>query len=346
MRRAGEPYSWNNECSAGKNAGCRHGVVRVLVSPDSAPNRLRRQGVHMDRRAFLTLPLAVGAAALAACTTETAPAPRPPSTPQTPSIAPSTPRARRPKPRYASKGIGMPRFNGFGFEELDSLDVDWFYNWGARYPPLQPASSQAAEFVPMIWGRGSLERNDINKVLSEVPWTGAEDLLGFNEPDHENQADMSVGSAIDLWPQLEQAGLRLGSPAPVQALGDWLKKFMDAAAAKDLRVDFVTMHSYAPPKADSFLRTVERLHERYGKPIWITEYAVADWKATASSPTRFTEKEILAFMSETVAGLREMPFVERFAWKTRAHDDPIMGASALLRSDGSLSPTGELYSSL
>ena len=237
----------------------------------------------------------------------------------------------------------MPRFDGFGFEQLDSLDLDWFYNWGPGYPPLRPASSQTAEFVPMIWGRGSLQRNGIAQVRSEVPWTGAEYLLGFNEPDHDGQADMSVSTAINLWPQLELAGLKLGSPAPVQALGDWLKKFMDQAAAKDLRVDFVTMHSYAPPNADSFLRNVQKLHERYGKPVWVTEFAVADWKATPKSPTRFTEKETLAFMSEAVAGLREMPFVERFAWKTRAHDDPIMGASALFRSDGSLSPTGELY---
>lgn len=300
----------------------------------------------MDRRTFLTVPLAGAAAALAACTPDTAPGPRPPSTLPAPSVAPSTPRARRPKPGYASKGIGMPRFDGFGFEQLNSLDLDWFYDWGPGYPPLRPASSQTAEFVPMIWGRGSLERNAIEQVRSELRWTGAQHLLGFNEPDHDGQSNMSVGTAIKLWPQLEQAGLRLGSPAPVQALGDWLKKFMDQAAAKDLRVDFVAMHSYAPPNADSFLKTVQRLHDRYGMPVWITEFAVADWKATAKSPSRFSEKEILAFMRETVAGLREMPFVERFAWKTRAHDDPIMGASALFRSSGSLSPTGELYRSL
>jgi hypothetical protein len=301
----------------------------------------------VDRRTLLTLPLAVGAAALAACTADTAPPGPlrlPTSTP--PSVAPSAPRVRRPKRRYGSKGIGMPRFNGFGFEELDSLDLDWFYNWGPGYPPLRPASGQTAEFVPMIWGRGSLERNGVEQVRSEVPWTGAENLLGFNEPDHEGQADMSVGTAIKLWPQLEKAGLRLGSPGPVQALGDWLKKFMDQAAAKDLRVDFVTMHSYAGPNADGFLKTVQRLHESYGKPVWITEFAVADWEATPKSPSRHTEKEILAFMRETVAGMREMPFVERFAWKTRAHDDPIMGASALFRSNGSLTPTGELYRSL
>jgi len=312
----------------------------------------------MDRRTFLTVPLAVGAAALAACTPEAAPGPRSPSAPLTPSVAPSIPKAtptatpratlrpRRPKPGYASKGIGMPRFKGFGFDELDSLELDWFYNWGPGYPPLQQASRQAAEFVPMIWGRGSLERRGVEQAKSEAAWTGAEQLLGFNEPDHDGQADMSVGTAIKLWPQLEQSGLRLGSPAPVQALGDWLKKFMDQAAAKDLRVDFVTMHSYAPPRADSFLEKVQKLHELYGKPVWITEFAVADWHATASEPSRFTEKEILAFMQETVAGLRKMPFVERFAWKTRTHDDPIMGASGLFRSNGSLTPTGELYRSL
>ena len=91
---------------------------------------------------------------------------------------------------------------------------------------------------------------------------------------------------------------------------------------------------------------MQKLHERYGKPVWITEFAVADWKATASSPSRNTEKEILAFMKESVAGLREMPYVERFAWKTRVQGDPIMGASALFRNNGSLTPTGELYRSL
>ena len=121
---------------------------------------------------------------------------------------------------------------------------------------------------------------------------------------------------------------------------------MDQAAAKDLRVDFVAMHSYASPNPDSFLDNVQRLYDRYEKPIWITEYAVADWDATRSSPSRHSEKEILAFMRETASGLREMPFVERFAWKTRSWNDPIMGASALFTKDGTLSPTGELYKSL
>ncbi|XTR52747.1 glycosyl hydrolase [Pseudarthrobacter sp. So.54] len=246
----------------------------------------------------------------------------------------------------ARKGVGLSRLKEFGIDQLNSLDLSWFYTWGANYPSTAYALRPDAEFVPMIWGRRSLERRAIDQVRSELPRTKAEDLLGFNEPDHAGQAELSVGAAVELWPQLEHAGLRLGSPAPVQPLGDWLQRFMDQAAAKDLRVDFVAMHSYAPPHADSFLRTVQKLHERYGMPVWVTEYAVADWKATAKSPSRFSEKEVLAFMGETIAGLREMPFVERFAWKTRAEGDPIMGASALFRSNGSLTPTGELYRSL
>ena len=49
---------------------------------------------------------------------------------------------------------------------------------------------------------------------------------------------------------------------------------MAKAKKKGLRVDFMTMHRYAWPKADQFLAKVTELHERYGKPVWVTEYAM------------------------------------------------------------------------
>ncbi|HEX9229634.1 MAG TPA: glycosyl hydrolase [Arthrobacter sp.] len=295
----------------------------------------------MDRRDFLGLSLAASAvAALAACTPDPDFAPKPSFTGQE-----FTGQGRDsglvipPGPR---KGIGLAVGKRYDVGQLDALDVNWFYNWGPSYPKGRPTQ----DFIPMIWGKESVRRKDLEEVQSELHVTGAAELLGFNEPDHPEQADMSVDTAVELWPALESSGLRLGSPAPVQALGDWLKEFMDRAASKDLRVDFITMHSYPSPDSESFLGNVQKLHDRYGKPIWVTEYAVADWDATAKSPSRHSEKDILAFMAETAEGLREMPFVERFAWKTRAANDPIMGASALFKDDGSLTPTGELYRSL
>jgi hypothetical protein len=67
------------------------------------------------------------------------------------------------------------------------------------------------------------------------------------------------------------------------------------------------------------LAKVAYVHDKYGLPIWVTEFAVADWSATPSRPSRYTGMEIRSFMRAAVAGMRAMPFVERFAWKTRTH---------------------------
>ena len=58
---------------------------------------------------------------------------------------------------------------------------------------------------------------------------------------------MSVDEAIALWPQLETLGVPLGSPATVNPNNDWMKEFMEKAEALDLRIDFVTVHSYGGP---------------------------------------------------------------------------------------------------
>lgn len=51
-------------------------------------------------------------------------------------------------------------------------------------------------------------------------------------------------------------------------------------------------------------------------------------------------------MHETGEGMRAMPYVERFAWKTRAANDPPMGSSTLFHTNGKLTTTGKLYASL
>ncbi|WP_237715317.1 hypothetical protein [Arthrobacter sp. TB 23] len=45
-------------------------------------------------------------------------------------------------------------------------------------------------------------------------------------------------------------------------------------------------------------------------------------------------------MRGTVAGMRAMPYVEPFAWKTRAITDPKMGNSALLTVEAGEPPPG------
>ena len=112
---------------------------------------------------------------------------------------------------------------------------------------------------------------------------------------------MTTGKAVELWPQSQATGLRLGAPATIKPDAWWLGEFMRKAKKKGLRVDFMTMHSYPGPNAESFLRKVRELHERYDRPVWVTEYAVADWNATKTNPSRYSREEVEDFMRKTVA---------------------------------------------
>jgi hypothetical protein len=194
--------------------------------------------------------------------------------------------------------------------------------------------------------RALLELNALGDVMRQLPETRTRHLLGFNEPDHPYQSNMPVDEAIRLWPQLQSTGLRLGSPATASLGGPWLDEFMTKAWRARMRVDFLAVHCYTAPNVDSFLARLTSLHSMYGMPIWVTEFAVADWAATPSRPSRYTGLEVRRFMRGAIAGMRAMPFVERFAWKTRPAFDPVMGASALYHSDGRLTATGRLYASL
>ena len=287
----------------------------------------------MDRRKFLTVPLAALAApgALLAANAGSAQAVTAPTAVQ--SIT---------SPADTLKGLGHGGKDPLALRQIKSLNLDWYYTWSARY-----YVTTSPAFVPMIKdARRLLEQDAIGWVTRQLPATRTKHLLGFNEPDFKTQANMSVDEAIRLWPKLMATGLRLGSPAPAGTNSLWLESFMAKAKSKGLRVDFVTMHRYAWPKADDFLNKVTMLHEKYGKPVWVTEYAVADWNATSTRRSVYSRAQTEDFMRATVAGMRAMPFVERFAWKTRGATDPKMGCSALFHTDGSLTSTGRLYASL
>ncbi|MEO5780840.1 MULTISPECIES: glycosyl hydrolase [Arthrobacter] len=287
----------------------------------------------MERRNFLKLPLAALAVPGALLAASGGPAQAVPV-----SVLAAAPASAT----RALKGAANGGDDALALQQLRSLKADWYYSWGSK---CTIATNPA--FVPMIWSANALiAGNAIGDVISQLPATRTEHLLSYNEPDHPGQASMSVDEAIRLWPQLQSTGLRLGAPGTVNAASPWLDEFMTKAKRANLRVDFMTMHCYASPNVASFLTKVAYLHAKYGRPVWVTEFAVADWSATPSRPSRYTGVEIRSFMRDAVVGMRAMPFVERFAWKTRAPFDPIMGASALFHTNGQLTETGRLYASL
>ncbi len=93
---------------------------------------------------------------------------------------------------------------------------------------------------------------------------------------------MSVEDALDLWPQLQATGRRLGSPAVATGgatPGGWLDRFMSGARAQrasgstSSRCTGTARTSARTPSASS-RGYVAAVYDRYHLPIWLTEFAL------------------------------------------------------------------------
>ncbi|WP_328364979.1 glycoside hydrolase family protein [Streptomyces sp. NBC_00445] len=212
------------------------------------------------------------------------------------------------------KGISAWKFNGVTGAMADAK-VGWFYTWASDKQKIKPPPG--VEFVPMIWGRDFVTDAHLKRARAQ-----GKNLLGFNEPDRADQAKMSVQEALDLWPRLQSTGMRLGAPAVATGgdlAGGWLDRFMKGAAARGYRVDFIPLHWYgsdfnaqaATGHLKNYLRAV---HQRYKKPIWLTEYALIDF--STGTPKYPTKARQAAFVKKSTAMLEKLPYVKRYAWFT------------------------------
>lgn len=212
------------------------------------------------------------------------------------------------------KGVSAWNFTGVGQALADSK-VGWFYTWSSAGQ--QVNAPAGVEFVPMIWGPGSVTDAELNRARQE-----GTTLLGFNEPDMVGQANMSVQQALDLWPRLQSTGLRLGAPAVATGANvadGWLDRFLQGAAARHYKVDFIPLHWYGADfnagNATNQLRSyLQATYDRHRKPVWLTEYALIDF--SSGTPRYPTQSQQAAFVRQSTAMLQELSFVERYAWFT------------------------------
>ncbi len=247
-------------------------------------------------------------------------------------------------PVSSKKGFGVVvRPDGAWKNAVTKLNVRWFYSWGGD----EPALPAGVEFVPMDWGYYGNKNGSLVQWLKKVKrQPGVKTLLGFNEPDGKDQANLSVDKALEGWPYLMQTGLTLGSPAAVHPDGDWMKAFMTQADQKHLRVNFVTIHWYGGPDPQSFLDMLARVHTLYHRPLWVTEFAPADWNTSPGHPNRWSPAQIAQFMRVVLPEMNRLAYVQRYAWFSASPDDAALGTAALLNKDSSLTDLGRLYASL
>ena len=121
--------------------------------------------------------------------------------------------------------------------------------------------------------------NDVSDA-SSLKGSNYSAVLGFNEPNAQNQANMSPQQACDNWEPIVQTGLRLGSPAATQwGAFSWTPQFLSCIKDKGLKApDFLCFHyysysGYSISKLDTFLANVSTQYPQYRGKIWITEFA-------------------------------------------------------------------------
>ncbi|WUD77883.1 sigma-70 family RNA polymerase sigma factor [Streptomyces sp. NBC_00510] len=305
-------------------------ATRLLTGPSPAP--------QAD-----ALPAASAPATATASPRSPSPSPSPSPSKKPTKKAPSPkPTRQAPAVRVASsgkKGVGVWTFPGVG-KALASSGASWYYTWSTGHQDV--ASPPSGRFVPMIWGPASVTADSLAQAKAQGPY-----LLGFNEPDMAQQSNMSVEQALTVWPRLMDAGRILGSPAVATngaTPGGWLDRFMSGAAAKGYRVDFVTLHWYGgdfrSAEAVSQLTSyLEAVHQRYHKPIWLTEYALIDF----SHGTRFpTPDQQAAFVTASTKALEALPYVQRYAWFGLGAD-PAKPSSGLFTDGTHTTPAGRAF---
>ena len=246
-------------------------------------------------------------------------------------------------PPHPKKGFGIVTKAANWSKKITKLNVAWHYSWGHEFKSAQPDS---IEFVPMIWGAWSDTAavvSKVNQIIHDKEQGKVKYLLGFNEPDNKDQANMPVERAIAYWPKLMEAGLPLGSPGCVHADREWMIEFMEEIDRRNYRVDFVCVHWYGGANAQSFINHLKKVHELYNKPIWITEFAPADWNASSVENSSITKEKAANFMKEVLPELDKLDFVHRYAWFSAKTSSPALGNSALLYDNGNLTPLGKFY---
>lgn len=183
------------------------------------------------------------------------------------------------------------------------------YNWGANLDKIRDFSNcdnvyeHNSTHVPMFWG---------NYLSNYYIYDHTQFVLGFNEPNHFAQSNLTAQEAADLWPEVEElAGDReIVSPAAANCGGanchgsreDWFDTFFDLC--QGCRVNYLATHAY-DCNATTTMTLLKRLYDRYDLDIWLTEFACPY--------TTDVNKEI-EYMTELLPLLEAAPYVFRYAF--------------------------------
>ena len=256
-------------------------------------------------------------------------------------------------PVFSQNGRSQKRGIAYGYHSLSDLaaiseGTCWWYNWS-----IQPESRVAStyqdynmDFVPMAWN-ALYDETKLKTFYKTHP--NAKYLLAFNEPNFTSQANMTPKQAAAAWPKLEAIAdtfnLEIVGPAVNycdQCLTiDGVKMtspiaYIDSffAACPDCRVDYIAVHNYMcysgalSDYIDDF--------KKYGKKIWLTEFACWD-QATI---TLAMQK---SYLKSAIDYLENDTMIFRYSWFTGNRSGAFPYLDIYAPQTGKLTELGQFY---
>jgi len=209
------------------------------------------------------------------------------------------------------------------------INATWYYDWN-----IGGGSSTNYDYSIIRQNGGWPSFTDINNKKN------VNHLLGFNEPDRPDQANMTVDECVAQWPELMKSGLRLGSPAPSNPESSMITDFLTKTDKLNYRVDFVAIHCYwGGQTPQQWYNRLKAIYNRVKRPLWITEWNNgANW-TTEAWPT--DTKAQLEKQYNEIKGILNVldtaSFVERYAIY-----DWVENKRAMVLAD-TLTPAGKYY---
>ena len=81
------------------------------------------------------------------------------------------------------------------------------------------------------------------------------------------------------------------------------------------------------------------------RPIWITEFSVADWNAKSTDQNRHSTEDVLKFMEDVLPALESLEYVARYAWFYANPTSKPLGNATLFDGNNHLTALGRHHAS-
>ncbi|KAL8760096.1 MAG: hypothetical protein Q9199_000330 [Rusavskia elegans] len=209
--------------------------------------------------------------------------------------------------------VALTKLVGFSLQPFSQKN-----NYDTTSPPgpcVEPEGFDAAR-LPLI-----MDPADTNNAIEWLKSDHPPPYLGlFNEPDFSfggwTPVTLPEASAKNLTTLIDAktSSTKLLSPVPAYPFPEWLDQFDGNCTGCMDKIDIISAHIYHVKPEDSIAQ-IEAIHERWQKPIWVTEMA----PTTEVGKCQYTADEMSNYMTTVVNAIKKLDYVEKIFWNGGAY---------------------------